>query len=170
MDDSQRLHLQKMIRENNVEDFTGDIKTKKHSDSIRENVTKLIQLKKKYARLCKSNHNEYEQILKSQCSFLYDNYTDIYNRVKNDELDLGILWKLVDLLKTIENGENNQHEASYEVGKLLKSLYIDSAVRHADKINAKNAKNARNAKNAPKETTGKKLSWKQFKESNLKNN
>lgn len=167
MDDSQRLHLQKMIRDNNVEDFTDDIKTKKHSDSIRENVTKLIQLKKKYARLCKSNHNEYEQILKSQCSFLYNNYTDIYNRVKNDELDLGILWKLVDLLKTIENGENNQHEASYEVGKLLKSLYIDSAVRHADKVNKKKDKHA---KNAPKEIVGKKLSWKQFKESNLKNN
>ena len=50
MDDSDRLHLQKMISSNNVEDYTNDIKAKKHSQLIRNDVSKLLELKKKYPR------------------------------------------------------------------------------------------------------------------------
>jgi hypothetical protein len=40
------------------------------------------------------------------------------------------------VLRRIEDGELDQHEGSFVVGKLLKELYIDSALKKADKINA----------------------------------
>jgi hypothetical protein len=42
MDDNQRLHLQKMIAVNNVEDQTGLIRELKHSHVLRENVNNLM--------------------------------------------------------------------------------------------------------------------------------
>jgi hypothetical protein len=48
MDDNQRLHLQKMIAANNVEDNTDLIRELKHSQILKENVNNLIMLKAKY--------------------------------------------------------------------------------------------------------------------------
>ena len=55
MNTQERLQLDKMIKENNVEDLTDDIRNKRHSELIRDDVTKMIDLKKKYSRLSKSN-------------------------------------------------------------------------------------------------------------------
>ena len=44
MDDNQRLHLQKMIAANNVEDNTELIRQLKHSHVLREDVNNLIML------------------------------------------------------------------------------------------------------------------------------
>ena len=52
---------------------------------------------------------------------------DIFNKLKKDELNLNILHKLLDILKQIEKSELDQHEGAFEVGKLLKAMYIDSA-------------------------------------------
>ena len=43
-------------------------------------------------------------------------------------------------LQAIEEGEIDQHEGSYEVGKLLKELYIDSALRRETKRDKKRKK------------------------------
>ena len=48
---------------------------------------------------------------------------------------LNILFNFLDVLKRIEHGELDQHEASFEVGTLLKRLYVDSALKKADKLN-----------------------------------
>jgi hypothetical protein len=71
-----------------------------------------------------------------QCQFLFNYYTDIYNKIKKDEIDLRILNQFLNVLRRIEDGELDQHEGSFVVGKLLKELYIDSALKKADKINA----------------------------------
>jgi hypothetical protein len=68
---------------------------------------------------------------------LFTYYTDIYNKVRKDEIDYNILFQFLDVLKKIEDGLVDQHEGSFEVGTLLKKLYVDSAIRKADKINAK---------------------------------
>ena len=39
-----------------------------------------------------------------------------------------IMYRFLDVLATIENGEKNQHEASYEIGMLLKELYVDKKI------------------------------------------
>jgi len=70
-----------------------------------------------------------------KCQFIFNHYTDIFNKVKKDEIDLNILLRLLNVLHSIEEGELDQHEGSFEVGKLLKKIYIDSALKKADKLN-----------------------------------
>ena len=97
MNPNESLQLKKMINENNVEDLTGDIREKKHSEKIRSDVTRMIELKKKYPRLEKSNSEQFDSMLTSQCSFLFNNYTDIFNQVKKDEINLETLWQLLNI-------------------------------------------------------------------------
>ena len=159
MDDIERLNLQKMISENNVEDCTQEIRNKKHSKKIRDDVSRLIELKKKYPRLSKQNPQQFDSMLVSQCNFLFNNYTDIFNKVKKDEIDLEILWNFLNILESIENNKIDQHEGSYEVGKLLKSIYIDSALRKAEKYDKKKDK-----KKLSKPIKEKNISWREYKQ------
>ena len=77
----------------------------------------------------------------SKCSFLFTYYTDIFNKIRKNEISLKILFNFLYVLEKIEDGKLEQHEGSFEVGKLLKELYIDSALKKADKINGEYEKN-----------------------------
>ena len=140
MDDEQRLKLNEMIKANDVEDQTGKIRKLKHSKKIKEDIEVLQRLKLRYQRLRQTNSAQYEQILSKQCNFLFTNYTDIFNKLKKDELYLTILAKFITVLEKIENSEIDQHEGSYMVGKLLKELYIDSALKQSEALDKKNSK------------------------------
>jgi len=131
MDDSQRLQLQNMIKANNTEDQTDFIRHLKHSQLIRADVNKMILIKAKHRGDDAKIHEE----CSAECSFLFTHYTDIYNRIRKDELDIGILNKFLDVLKRIENGELDQHEGSFMVGTILKELYVDSALKKVEKLN-----------------------------------
>jgi hypothetical protein len=158
MDHTDKLNLTKMIDANNVEDCTKEIREKKHSDLIRNDVSCLLSLKKKYARLAQSNPNQFDAMCVSQCSFIFNNYMDIFNKVKKDEINLQILHKLLDVLKQIEVSEFDQHEGAFEVGKILKAMYIDSALIKAERIDKKTGK-----KTAPAKPKEKKITWAEFK-------
>jgi len=167
LSNDDRLNLQQMINANDVEDQTPIIREKKHSDKIKEQVTTMITLKKNYNRLSKSNPNEFEQMCLSRCAFLYNNYTDIYNKIKKDEINLDILYKFLIILKKIENSEVDQHEGSYIVGKLLKELYIDSALKKSEKLDEieeqRNNKNKKKEKKLPKP---REITWSEYKNNN----
>ena len=92
MDNFDKINLEKMIKTNNVEDCTQEIRAKQHSDLIRQDVMILIKLKKDYFRLAKSNPNEFDRLCTSRCQFIFNKYTDIFNKVKKDEIDLNILF------------------------------------------------------------------------------
>lgn len=47
-------------------------------------------------------------------------------------MDLDILMKLINVLRNIEEGVMDQHEGSVTVGKILKEMYIDSALKQED--------------------------------------
>ena len=158
MDNLDRLNLNKMINTNNVQDCTDDIRQKKHSQLIRDDVTRLMSLKQKYSRLAKSNSVQFDAMCVSQCSFLFNNYMEIFNKVKKDEMNMQILHQLLDVLKQIEVGELDQHAGAFEVGKLLKTMYIDSALLKAEKIDKKTGKKITVPK--PKE---KKITWAEYK-------
>ena len=159
MNSIDRLQLEKMIQANDVEDCTGEIRTKKHSKKIRDDVTTMIDMKKKYARLQKSNPSQFDSMLVSKCSFLFNNYTDIYNRVKKEEINLSTLWNLVDVLEKIETGKLDQHSGAYEVGNLLKKIYIDGAVMKSENMDKKMNSGKKSKKSIPV----KKITWKEFK-------
>lgn len=163
MDKNERIQLDKMLRANNTEDCTNEIREKKHSKLLKNDVKKMIELKEKYKRLKYSNKNQYETMLKSQCSFIYEKYTDIFNRINKDEIDFDILWKFLDVLEKIETGELDQHEGSYAVGTLLKQIYIDSSIKKGEKIDKKYAK-----KKKTKVDKTKNISWNDYKNLNNK--
>ena len=70
----------------------------------------------------------------AQCEFLATYYTDIFNKIRKDNIDLAILEQVFAALEDIETGRCDQHEASFKVGTLLKKVYVDSALRAADKL------------------------------------
>lgn len=156
MNTSERLQLEKMINENDVKDCTGEIREKQHSSKIRNDVSKMIEIKKKYHRLSKSNPQQFDRMLTSQCSFLFNNYTDIFNRVKKEEIRLTVLWELLNVLERIEKGQDDQHTGAYAVGQLLKQIYIDGALIKSEKLDNK-------AKQLNKPNTVKKISWNEYK-------
>ena len=135
MNDNERLNLQKMIQENDVVNTTGLMRELKHSMKILEDVDILLKIKREHPSMAKSNPDGFDAMCVEKCQFIFNHYTDIFNKVKKDEIDLNILLRLLNVLHSIEEGELDQHEGSFEVGKLLKKIYIDSALKKADKLN-----------------------------------
>jgi hypothetical protein len=154
MDDKQRLQLQNMIKVNNVEDQTNFIRNLKHSQIIRNDVNNMILIKSKY----RGNDDKIHEECVNECNFLFTYYTDIYNKIRKDEIDIGILNKFLDVLRRIEEGELDQHEGSFLVGTILKELYVDSALKKADKLNDNEEPKPEPIK--PQQN----VSWKQFKQ------
>ena len=158
MDDKTRLQLQNMIKANNAEDQTGLIRELKHSDIFKKNIATLLNLKKQYANDQDRLHME----CMVECSFLFNYYTDLYNKIRKDEIDMEILYQFLDVLKQIEDGMVDQHEGSFMVGTLLKKIYVDSALKKADKLDKEHAADAANTPVIVREDPVE-ISWKQFK-------
>jgi hypothetical protein len=159
MDETQRLHLQKMIAANNVEDTTELIRKLKHSHTLREDVNNLIMLKAKHCLDPEALHLE----AMSECNFLFTYYTDIYNKIRKDEIDLNIFYKALDVLRDIEDGKIDQHDGAYQFGLLLKKIYVDSALKKAEKLNAGETESEYKGPQVE-------ISWNQFKKINEKMN
>jgi hypothetical protein len=152
MNKEDKLNLKKIVNNYNPIETTEKIRDLKHSEKIRENVTTYLELKNKYKRLSK---DQFTNIVQKKCYFLYENYTNIFNKLIKDELNLTILNKFLFILHKIEKGDIDQHEGSVMVGNILKELYIDSALRKDNKRN-ENKKTERTRK-------GKNITWNDYK-------
>jgi hypothetical protein len=160
MNNSERIHLQKMINANNVSDCTNEIREKKHSGKIYADVTRLLELKTRYEKtIGETDKEKFDNMCVAQCSFLFNNYTDIFNKVKKNEMNLQILLNLIEILKNIEEGLIDQHTGAFEVGKILKAMYIDSALLKADRIDKKTGEKMESAPTV----VAKNVSWKEYK-------
>ena len=140
MDDSQKEKLNEMIEEFKTIDSTEELRRVKKSTEIIKEVNLLRKL---------VNANQTEHVCKNSCPLLSKTYTHIFEGIVNKTIDFNILTKLLDNLKSIENGTLDQHEASFKVGSMLKEVYIN------DKLNIKKE---------DKEHPENNLTWKQFKE------
>ena len=146
--DDQQEVLKKMIEANGTKDFTSTIRELKNSHKIQYDINNLLKLKHHY-------NNNKDLVLdhgKQTCSFLYDNYTEIFNNIVNDKVDLGILNQFLNVLRAIEDGKMDQHEGSYVVGSMLKERFVDSALQknHVDNSGA-----------------NENLTWSEYKKKNL---
>lgn len=142
MNQEQRLQLNEMIRANNSVDNTSLIRELKHSSAIWKDVTTIIRLKEG------KEWKEVESECMQQADFLYTRYTMIFNRLLRDRLDVSILQTFLEVLKDIEEGKLDQHEAAYQIGMLLKKMYIDPKLEELKE---------------PVYTKGQPLSWQEFK-------
>ena len=142
-------------------DNTNGIRELKHSTKIRDDIRALERLKTSKSVLRDSDPESFLEECKTAAWFLYSNYTDIFNKVCKDEIDLTIMTRMLTVLKLIEDGKVDQQEGSVMVGKILKELYIDSAMKRGDKLDKEYA----TEKAEPVE--GKKISWKEYKQMSL---
>ena len=151
--------LQKLL--NNVEavDNTDNIQNKKHSTLIREDIVTLCTLKKNNPSL---TYRELDNTCSSSCFFLFKNYTQIYNMLLKNNLDMDVFNELLNNLEKIENGELSQHDASIRVGQVLKSLYIDHVVKEKNESDKKFEQEQEEKKKLQAKNI-KDISWKQFK-------
>jgi hypothetical protein len=152
----ERLNLKKMINESDCDDNTDNIRRLKHSVLMRDDIRKLDTLKNTHADMKNNKNDDFIVLCQNECKFLYTNYTDIFNKLVKDELDLTIMTKLLTVLKLIEDSKVDQHEGSVMVGKILKELYVDSATKRLDNLDKENEKEPM--------SEGKAISWKQFKQ------
>ena len=153
---SEKIDLKKLISENdNCDNNTDSIRELKHSSQIQSGIIELVNLKKLHPEM---SNEEMAEFAKTDCQFIYENYTDIFMKIIKDELDLIMMQKLLVIFKMIEDEKVDQHTASVLVGKYLKEIYIDSGIRHGEHLDEKYAKDA-----PPAPSDGKKMSWKEFK-------
>jgi cell division protein YceG involved in septum cleavage len=169
MNADEKEQLQKMIAANDTQDHTEILREIKHSTQIYNDVSTMIKLKRDYARLAKSNPKQFDAMCVSRCAFLFKYYTDIYNRLKSGEIDLNLLFKMINILRDIEDGKLDQHEGSFEVGKILKKIYVDSALKRSENLDAehaakeKRAAATKSAKTSRPAIPEKKLTWAEYK-------
>jgi hypothetical protein len=134
----ERLKLDHLISNLDYKDNTEQIRKVKHSKIIITSVGIIEKLKIQYENIKKNNQNEFNEICKDKCSFLYKMYPNIFNKLVEDNLDLQILSQFLQVLQAIEESKIDQQEGSVVIGKLLKELYIDSALKYTEKLNVKN--------------------------------
>jgi hypothetical protein len=167
MNSQESIDLKKLIKgfQDEFQDNTEYIRKVKHSEFIKNDIDKLIQLKREKSHIFKTSPNKFIELAQNEAFFLFKNYTDIFNKIRKNEIDLKILFNFLDVLNKIESGELDQHEGSFVVGKLLKEMYIDSALKKADKLNKD--RDDEKERNALPVEEPKKISFKEFKQLKL---
>lgn len=156
MNEFDKLNLQKLINQNDVVDTTNSIRQKRHSFPIKQDIKRLAMLKTQYSDLLKTNFIEFENICINECQFLFNNYTDIFNKILKNQLDLNLFFKFLEILKQIEDGEIDQHTGSFQVGSILKQIYVDSALKRIETLN-------NNEENNKDFMETKNISWREWK-------
>lgn len=159
LDEKTRLNFEKMMKEEGVENNTSKIRNLKHSKKIREQVAQMVNLKNKYSRL---DNDLMNKMIDSKCVWLYKNYSNLFVKLKKNQLNLQILDSFLTTLSEIEDGILDQHEGSVKIGQLLKQLYIDSAIKNKKQMEEKDNKRKKKDFKKPK-----KMSWKEFKVTHL---
>jgi len=130
---SQKLHLDQLVNDD-FEDNTDHLREVKPSVKIEHDIRSFIAIKKKYPSIKPST---LEAMCIKRCGFLHSNYTDIFNRLIRDELDMVMFNKFISVLRNIEDGVEDQHSGSVIIGTLLKEIYIDSAMKRGKKNTSK---------------------------------
>ena len=75
LSDVERLNLEKMIKSNDAEDHTSQIRKLQHSTKIHNDVNKLIQLKSTWGNKAYSAPEEFERCCIEECNFIFTHYT-----------------------------------------------------------------------------------------------
>ena len=155
MNEDLKSKLEEISSKEDVPQTTTKIRKLKHSKFIKRDLQHYYSLKHRYSRISKK---QFKQMAAKQCQFIYKNYTNLFNRLVNDELERAILGRFIDALEKIENGDLNQHEASYQIGLLLKKIYVDQALR---------AEKDREVKKTKKGKRPVKITWEEYKKLNM---
>jgi len=150
------LQLKKLMSESNYQDNSEKIRTLKHSSLIRGDIEKLVHLKKLYKSHDLNHSENIKELFSKECNFITLHYPDLFNKLYKDELEIELAYKFLNVLKMIEENEIDQHQGSVIVGTILKEIYVDSALKKANKLDHPEHEFSEE----------KKISWSEFKKLN----
>jgi hypothetical protein len=159
----EKLDLKRLITEANCEDNTENIRKLKHSSKIANDIQILLRFLDNSLKQSADgiNPQQFEENARNTCPFLSSNYPDIFLKIMKKELDLGIMEKFLNVLSQVEEGVFDQHEGSVYIGRILKELYLDSAIKHGNNLD----KIYESEK--PPVITGKPISWREYKQQHI---
>lgn len=138
-------------------DNTASIRKLKHSARIRDEITRLDTIKKANATLRATDPEAFFNLAYKECTFLFNHYMDIFTRIIKDEIDMKMMARVLIVLKLIEDEQIDQNDGSVMIGRYLKELYLDSAVRRADNLDSQQETET------PVKEEGKSISWRDYK-------
>ena len=160
MNNEEKRKLDQMIAQNNTVDNTSNIRKERKSKQIRDCVAKIQNIKRKH-----HNTRDFKvldaEAMKS-CGYLFTNFPNIYNKLLKYQIDVKILYQFLDELERVENGELNQHEASFVIGNILKEMYIDPRIDSEGNMKPTQKKESKKIKERNSNKV-KSLSWADFK-------
>jgi hypothetical protein len=148
MNEEQRLQLGELMRENNTVDNTELIRDLRHSKKIRKCVETIEAIKINNPN---ADLKTLDELCMEAAGFLFRNYTVIYNKLIRNQIDINMFYIFLNKLKEIENGKMSQQEAAYDIGMLLRNMYIDPRLKEMEEHKE------------PDYKKGKDLSWDDFK-------
>jgi len=151
----QGLNMKSLMESDDYVDNTAKIRELKHSELILEDIAKLCKMKQIYHHMRMTDEERFNAKCQNAVPLLFNSYTDIYHKVLKDELNMELMVKFVCILKQIEEGQLDQYDASVQVGTILREMYVDSAMRRAEKLDAESEK--------PVFIEPVKMSWAEFK-------
>lgn len=154
---NQSLNMQSLMASDDYVNNTEKIRQLKHSEDILLDIAKICELKKTHSKMKIVEEEKFKHLCETSCPFLFTHYNDIFNKVVNDELNLHMMVDFVKMLKQIEEGELDQFDASVKIGTILRDMYVDSAMRRGDKLDAANGVSEK------KFVEPKKMTWAEFK-------
>ena len=140
---TMRQHLDSLMRDEDVADATEQIRNQKNSPKIRGDLERLEQLRREYPRV---SPETFRNMALTRCAFMYEHFPDILFKLIKQEVSVKIVMRFAEILGMIEIGELNQHEASFQVGTILKKIHIDSVLRREELIKQEEAEKKRRKK------------------------
>jgi|LauGreDrversion4_2_1035121.scaffolds.fasta_scaffold25492_2 hypothetical protein len=155
----ERLDLNKLLRQSDAADNTESIRRMKHSGPLIESIRVMESLKRSHKELRATDPQEFFILCSEKCGFYFSNYMDLFQRQLKDELNLAIMIRMIRFMELIEQGQVTQHEASVIVGKYLKELYIDSAIRKSDHLDEQYGVDTQETEVVEE----RKIGWKEYK-------
>ena len=132
----QGLNMKALMESDDYVDNTAKIRELKHSEYILEDIGKICKLKKTHHHMRMVEEDKFNYLCQTSAPLLFNSYTDIFNKVMKDEINMELMVQFISILKQIEEGQVDQYDASVKVGTILRDMYVDSAMRKADKLNA----------------------------------
>ncbi len=169
MGDGQRLSLQDMVSSarDQGQDHTASIRALKHSAQLREETTRMVKLVAERTQdhtvtLLRDQDTALMTTLAQECPFLFSAYPDIFNRLRKNELDVALFMRFLDVLKTIEDGDIDEFQGSVQVGELLTKIYVDSALKKANKLDGDG--NDKAAEETETKHAPRKLTWREYRQ------
>ena len=92
MNKEERLNLKKMLAQSqDYVDHTEDIRRLKHSGLLLDGMRDIEKLKRANVELRQKSPEQFAELCKTAAPVMYNLYTDLFNKLVNDELNLVIM-------------------------------------------------------------------------------